>query len=149
MSRAEVECFFESYRDAFNRLDGEAVANLWYSCSGITHLNRDGDAAEITWWNEASPMRENMQKLCDVYRTNDYSHANFQIDAFRSLGPHHAFADLHWDLFRKNGESLQSFNTGYNLMRTRDGIRVLMATQYEENVAKMKQDGKDVSNAAQ
>jgi hypothetical protein len=122
---------------------------LWHASSGITHLNRDRDAAEITWWSSDAPMRENMRKLCDLYRANDYSHANFQIDAFRSLGSHHAFADLHWDLFRKNGEPLQSFNTGYNLIRARDGIRALMVTQYEEDIANTKQDGKDISNAAQ
>lgn len=148
MSRDEVEIFFESYRDAFNRLDGDAVASLWHSSSGITHLNRGGHAAEVTWWGSDAPMRDNMKKLCDLYRGNDYSHANFRIESFRSLGAHHAFVDMHWDLYRTNGAALQSFSTGYNLMRANDGIRVLMATQYEEDIATMKQDCQGNRNAA-
>jgi rhodanese-related sulfurtransferase len=137
------------YREAFSRLDGDSVANLWHSPSGITHSNRDGDAADVTWWNDNAPMRDNMRKLCDIYRDNDYSHANFRIETFYSLGAHHAFADLHWDLIRRGGESLQSFRTGYNLVRTGEGIRVLMVTQYQEDISTMKQDSKDVRNAAQ
>lgn len=149
MSRAEVEAFFESYCHAFNELDGDTVAGLWHSPSGIAHSNRAGDAGEVTWWSAGESMRENMQKLCELYRANDYSHAEFRIESLASMGAHHAFVDMHWDLYRSSGDVLQSFNTGYNLMRTVNGIRVLMATQYQEDMSKMKQDSKGSSNAAQ
>jgi hypothetical protein len=37
MSHAEVRQFFETYRDNFNRLDADAVADTWHTKSGITH----------------------------------------------------------------------------------------------------------------
>ena len=35
MSLQEVEQFFQRYEAAFNALDGDAVADLWHSPSGI------------------------------------------------------------------------------------------------------------------
>ena len=45
MTLREVTSFFETYRDAFNRLDGDAVADLWHGASGITDT-RDGVAVQ-------------------------------------------------------------------------------------------------------
>jgi hypothetical protein len=140
MSHAEVHQFFETYRDHFNRLDAEAVANTWHTQSGITHLARAGDFAAYTMWPTDAPMRANTHALCDVYRNNDYLRAEFEIDHCESMGAHHAFAVLQWTLLRKDGSQLQSFKTGYNLMRTEHGARVILAIQFEEYIQKMKRD---------
>jgi hypothetical protein len=140
MSYAEAHQFFETYRDNFNRLDAEAVANMWHTQSGITNRARDGDFAAYTMWSTDAPMRANTHALCDVYRNNDYSHAEVEIDRHESMGAHHAFAVVQWTLLRKDGSQLQSFKTGYNLMRTEYGVRVILATQFEEDIQKMKRD---------
>jgi hypothetical protein len=140
MSHAEVHQFFETYRDNFNRLDAEAVADTWHTQSGITHHARDGDFAAYTMWSTDAPMRANTQALCDAYRSNGYSYAEFVIDRCESMGAHHAFAVVRWTLYRKDGTQQQSFKTGYNLMRTEHGARVILATQFEENIQKMKRD---------
>ncbi len=140
MSRAEVERFFETYRDHFNRLDGDAVADTWHTQSGIAHGARAGDFAAYTMWSSDEPMRANMNALCDVYRSNDFSRADFEIGAHESMGAHHAFAVVQWTLMRNDGSLLQSFKTGYNLTRTDQGVRVILATQFEEDIQKMKRD---------
>jgi hypothetical protein len=140
MSRAEVEEFFEAYRENFNRLDGDAVADTWHTQSAITHRAKDAEHADVTMWTSDAPMRENMRALCDVYRNAGYANASYSIDEFVPLGQHHAFVLLSWTIQRSDGSTLQSFRTGYNLMRGKDGPRVILATAFEEDIGKMRDD---------
>ena len=138
VSLEEAQAFFESYRDAFNRLDGNAVANLWHGSSGITDSGDAGATARLTWWNDDAPMRANHVALCAVYRGNHYGRADFAIEQHLPLGPNHAFVHLHWTLQRQDGSLLQQFHTGYQLMRTAQGPRVLLAVAHQENLSEMK-----------
>lgn len=152
MSRTETQAFFETYRDAFNRLDGHAVADLWHSSSGITDSASDGKGegegegegeggtghARLTWWAEDAPMRANHVALCDLYQKNGYASADFVIEDHVPLGPAHAFAHLHWTLLRADGSLLQQFHTGYQLMQTAQGPKVLLAVAHQENIAELK-----------
>jgi hypothetical protein len=140
MSHAEVHQFFANYRDNFNRLDADGVADTWHVQSGITHRASEGDFAGYTMWPTDAPMRANTHALCDMYRNNGYSHAEFEIDRCELMGAHHAFAVVQWILKRSDGSLLHSFKTGYNLMRTEHGPRVILATQFEEDIQKMKRD---------
>jgi hypothetical protein len=140
MSHAEVQQFFATYRDHFNRLDADAVADTWHTQSGITHPARDGDFAAYTMWPTDEPMRANTHALCDVYRGNDFSRAEFAIQHCESMGANHAFAVVQWTLHRADGSLLQAFKTGYNLMRTAHGPRVILATQFAEDIQRMKRD---------
>ena len=136
MSLREVQAFFQTYQEAFNRLDGDAVADLWHSQSGIAD-SRDGHG-RVTWWADDATMRANQIALCAIYRGNGYDHAEFDIEAHQALGANHAFARLHWTLWRADGSLLQGFQTGYNLIRTAQGPKVLLATAYEEDLQTMK-----------
>ena len=140
MSRDEVQSFFERYRAAFDRLDGDAVADLWRSASGIADNHGPAGAARLTWWHDDAPMRANHHALCEVYRHNSYHHADFQITAHQSMGAHHAFAQLHWTLQRADGSLLQQFHTGYQLMRGAHGPQVLLAVAHQEALQDMKPD---------
>ena len=97
MSREEVRAFFDAYQDAFNALDGDAVAELWHVPSGIT------DSRTTIWWPDDAPMRANHRALCDIYRGLNYGQADHQITAFHPLGADHAFADVRWTLRRQDG----------------------------------------------
>ena len=143
MSHAEVQAFFEAYREAFNRLDGDAVAELWHTPSGITNTRAGDAAAQLAWWSDDAPMRANHRALCEVYRGLGYRRADFAIVDCVSLGANHAFANLHWTLRRDDGVLLQEFRTGYQLLRTPRGPKVLLVTQYEEDVARMNQHAAD------
>lgn len=137
MQLTEAQAFFDAYRDAFNRLDGQAVAGLWNSASGIADSQGPGGTARLTWWPEEAPMLANHVALCDVYRHADYGRADYVIEQHQPLGPAHAFVLLHWTLLRKDGSTLQTFHTGYQLMRADAGWRVLLAVAYEEKLSEM------------
>jgi hypothetical protein len=138
MDLQETEAFFERYRDAFNALDADAVADLWHTPSSITDTAPGEVAARVTLWTHDAPKRSNMRALCDVYVLNDYDRAEFTVAQHVPLGPNHAFAHLHWRLWRKDGSLMQEFRTAYHLLRTAMGPKVLMATAYEEDVGQMK-----------
>ena len=141
MTEQESREFFERYRDAFNQLDGDAVADLWHTPSSITDSETGPSGmrtARVTSWDDDAPKRKNMRALCDVYMLNDYARAEFEFDHFHELGANHAFVNVHWQLWRKDGSLLQEFHTAYQLLRTAQGPRVLLATAYEEDVAGMK-----------
>jgi hypothetical protein len=129
---AAVRHFFECYREAFNALDGDAVAALWHTPSGIA---QNGG---VTWWTDAAPMRSNMAALCAVYRQAGFARTEFELKAVHALGPQFAWADVRWTLWRDGGTVLQRFDTAYQLIQTPAGWRVLLCTAYEEDVKAMR-----------
>ena len=123
---AEIRAFFEHYREAFNRLDGEAVAHLFAVPSGIAS---DGG---YTHWSSFEPIRANMVALCALYRANGYASAAFEPVVFLAQGENYAVADIYWCIERSGEREPWRFNTTYNLMRTAAGWRVLLCTAYSE-----------------
>ena len=121
----EIHAFFSAYRDAFNRLDGEAVAALYAVPSGIA------DDTGYEHWPTLQHIERNMVQLCRLYRENGYQSAVFQPASFIEQGPNFAVADVAWTIVWSAKEP-STFNTTYNLMRTADGWRVLLATAYSE-----------------
>ena len=122
---AEIRVFFESYRAAFNALDGEAVARLYAVPSGIA------DDTGYEHWPTYEPIRKNMVALCELYRENGYVCAEFEPVAFIGQGEHFGVADLAWKIQWRTKEPSR-FNTTYNVMRTGEGWRVLLCTAYSE-----------------
>ena len=123
----EIRSFFEQYREAFNRLDGEAVARLYAVPSGIA------SESGYTHWPTVEPIRQNMVALCELYRANGYVSAEFEQVAFLPQGENFAVADISWNIERSAEQEPWRFNTTYNLMRTSEGWRVLLCTAYSEN----------------
>ena len=121
-----IRAFFEQYRDAFDRLDGEAVARLYAVPSGIA------SDSGYTHWSTFEAIRNNMVELCRHYRDNGYSRAQFEAGGFLPQGEDFAVADLAWRIERVDGQDPWRFNTTYNLMRTDEGWRVLLCTAYSE-----------------
>jgi hypothetical protein len=137
MSLQETAAFFTHYRDVFNRLDGDAVADAWHVPSAIADSHGDGGTARVTAYADDATMRANMHALCEVYRRNGFARAEFELLDHVALGANHTFAHLHWTLKRADGSELQSFRTGYQLARTADGPRALLAVAYQEDLAAM------------
>ena len=141
MSRDEVLEFFRRYCAAFDTLNGDAVADLWHLPCAIASADACGAHASVTWWQDDAPMRDNMRALCDVYRSSGYANATFELRGMTPMGPHHAFADVAWTLHRApghpDGALLQAFRTGYQLIRSTNGVRVLMCIAHDEDLRAM------------
>jgi ketosteroid isomerase-like protein len=122
----EIIAFFESYRDAFNALDGTAVACLYAEPSGIA---QDG---VYTHWPDTRQVSANMVALCELYRQRGFVRAEFEARQYIDQGEHFAVADLHWHLDWDQGQEPWNFSTTYNFVRTDQGWRVLLCTAYSE-----------------
>ena len=122
----EIRELFESYCDAFNNLDGEALARLYHVPSGIA------SDSGYTHWSTFEPIRENMVALCRLYQDNGYAGASFEPGAFLAQGEDFAVADISWSIEKTEGREPWCFSTTYNLMRTSNGWRVLLCTAYSE-----------------
>lgn len=122
----EIRTFFEAYRNAFDALDGEAVARLYAVPSGIA------SDTGYEHWLAFEPIRDNMVALCQLYKANGYLNAQFEPEGFIEQGEHYAIADVRWQIERSNGQPPWQFNTTYNLIRTGEGWRVLLCTAYNE-----------------
>jgi ketosteroid isomerase-like protein len=122
----DISEFFESYRDAFNSLDGAAVAELYAEPSGIAQ------DSVYTHWESRRPIAKNMIALCKMYKEKGFVRADFQPSQFLEQGSHHAVADVAWRIEWNNGQKPWSFKTTYNLVRSSHGWRVLLCTAYSE-----------------
>ena len=122
----EIRDFFERYRDAFNALDGNAVAGFYAEPSGIA---QDG---VYTHWLRRQSIGENMTALCQHYRDKGFIHANFEPHQFNDQGADYAVADIQWRIDLTSGQEPWSFKTTYNLIRTAQGWKVLLCTAYSE-----------------
>jgi ketosteroid isomerase-like protein len=122
----DLHAFFQSYRDAFNALDGHAVAALYAEPSGIA---QDGS---YTHWGCREAVAENMVALCHLYRQKGFVRADFEPGVCVDQGQHHAVADVAWLIEWNGGQAPWRFSTTYNLTRTGDGWRVLLCTAYSE-----------------
>ena len=122
----DIRAFFEQYREAFDRLDGEAVAHLYAVPSGIA------SDSGYTHWATFEPIRANMVALCTLYRENGYASATFEPVAFLAQGENNAVADISWNIERSGQRDPWRFNTTYNLLRNAEGWRVLLCTAYSE-----------------
>ena len=124
----EIRAFFESYRDAFNALDGHAVAQFYAEPSGIA---QDGG---YTYWPDRQPVAANMTALCKIYEEKGFVRAEFEPCQFFSQGANYAVADIQWRIDWNAGQEPWRFKTTYNLVRTDQGWKVLLCTAYSEAV---------------
>jgi hypothetical protein len=122
----DIHEFFQRYRDAFNALDGVAVAGLYAIPSGIAQDR------QYTHWSTFESIRNNMDALCDLYRQRGYAKAAFKPSAFLPQGDDHAVVDVQWTIEWSTGADPWKFGTTYNLVRTVAGWRVLLCTAYSE-----------------
>lgn len=122
----DITAFFERYRDAFNRLDGEAVAGLYAEPSGIAQDGR------YTHWPSRPLVAKNMVALCEHYRARGFEKAEFEVGQVIDQGEQFAIADVHWRIHWARGQAPWDFGTTYNLVRGDEGWKVLLCTAYSE-----------------
>lgn len=122
----DVRELLDRYRDAFDRLDGEAVARLYATPSGILSGGR------YVHWPDFASVRSNMVALCEQYRSSGYVRSSYKVASVIRQGEHAVIVDVAWQIERRLEP--QRFRTTYNLARTASGWRILLCTAYEESL---------------
>jgi hypothetical protein len=85
---SEIRAFFENYQDAFNALEGRAVADLYAEPSGIAQ------GGAYTHWPTRQQVAENMEALCELYEGKGFVRADFEPAQFIDQGAQYAVADV-------------------------------------------------------
>ena len=122
----EIRASFENYRDAFNALDGLAIADFYAEPSGITQNGT------YTHWPDRQPVAANMAALCKLYQDKGFIRADFEPCHFIDQGSQYAVADILWRIDWNNGQEPWRFKTTYNLVCTAHGWKVQLCTAYSE-----------------
>jgi hypothetical protein len=122
---ADICAFFNSYRDAFNRLDARAVSAHYDVPAIIAHAGGCG-----VFQDEAA-LNTNNVAICEHYATGGFLCADFEERAFIPQGERFCIADLAWKITRK-GEAPLTFNTSYALANRGGAWKVFCVTAYEE-----------------
>jgi hypothetical protein len=123
---ADLRDFFDRYRNAFQALDGAAVAALYAVPSAIA---QDG---ALTVWTGREAIAANMAALCALYRERGWRSASYEVAQWWPQGDAYAVADLRWCIAWQGDAPPWIFHTTYNLVRGEAGWRVLLCTAYDE-----------------
>jgi len=124
--KREIEDFLEAYRAAFDRLDGEAIADLYAVPSGLLA------GRAYVHWARREEIVANLSALCAIYARDGYAGARREGFEVVPLGADSVLTNVSWRLERSHGGLPHRFRTAYNLVRSTDGWRVLLCTAYEE-----------------
>ena len=122
---AEIRDFFNTYRDAFNRLDGQAVSAHYDIPAMIAHAGGIGVFADL------DALNANNVALCEQYAASGFQRADFQERSTLLQSDDFCVADLAWEITRAN-QATQRFNTSYALRRKGGAWKVFCVTAYEE-----------------
>jgi hypothetical protein len=122
---AEIRRFLESYRDAFNRLDGRAVSVHYDLPAMIVHAGGNGV------FGDAAALDANNIALCAHYAADGFVRADFVPRSFVAQGADFCVADVAWAITRDRKPPRQ-FNTSYALARRAGQWKVACVTAYEE-----------------
>jgi hypothetical protein len=126
----DLEAFFDSYREAFDRLDADAIASHYH----VPSMLIDGDACLI--WTTGEQVLANMHALTELYRADGFERATF--DARAVIRPHRdaAFVDMAWVIDRAGDLANWQFGTAYNLKCNEHGWRITVCTAYQERASR-------------
>ena len=126
----ELLPFFAGYRDAFDRLDPDAIARHYH----VPSMLIDGDACLI--WTTEGQVLANMRALTAYYRADGFDHATFEVRDVLRLERDSVIVDISWVIDRTGDPAQRQFGTAYNLKRNEHGWRIAVCTAYQERAAR-------------
>lgn len=126
---ADIAAFLDSYRDAFNRLDAEAIAGHFALPSMLAER-------EILVWTERAQIVANMQGLLGVYREGGFDRADYAVEALMPQGADVSVATLLWTVTRGDRRAPWRFHTAYTLRRFGSEWKIILCVAYEESAAR-------------
>jgi hypothetical protein len=107
---SDIQQFFNSYRESFNRLDGSRVSAHYQVPSMISNASSEG------LFMDADAIMANNDALCNIYRDNGFIRADYTENISLEQGENFYLADLQWTIQWRD-KPAQQFNTTYQLVR--------------------------------
>ena len=112
----DLRAFFDSYREAFDRLDADAIALHYH----VPSMLIDCDTCLV--WTSGDQVRANMRALTEHYRADGFERAAFDARNVIRLHRDSAVVDLAWAIDRTGDLAKRQFGTAYNLKRDRKSV---------------------------
>lgn len=113
--------FFESYRGAFERLNGDEIAGHFaYPC----HMTTDAGKIELTAILGRDEWRGQVERLVAMYREIGVGSARILQMTSTDLSPRVVQAAIHWRLCDGSGAGLYDFRALYTLVEVDGGLRI-------------------------
>jgi len=119
----EVRIFFEEYAKAFDSIDGNRIAALYY----MPTVTMRGDAS-IHCLQSREELARFFQGVADTYYKDGYRSGSFKNLQVVPIGGRSALATMDWELRRGDGSIIREWRQSYNVVRVGNGWQILVST---------------------
>jgi len=120
---SEVRAFFETYKDAFDSIDGQRIAALYH----IPTVTMRGDGS-IHSLRSVEELARFFQGVADSYQKDGYAGGRFEDLQVSPIGGRSALATMDWEMMRRDGSLIRKWRQSYNVVREGSGWRILVST---------------------
>lgn len=116
---AELDGFFESYREAYTALDLDAV--LGHYTVPLLSVT----AENLYWLTGEDDLESVMGAYLETLRERDYDHGEIDRLAYHPLTERDVLASSAWTRYTGDGSVLEQLGTTYLCRKTGDGWRIV------------------------
>ena len=120
---AEIHGFFEQYTKAFDSIDGNRIAQLYYTPT----VTMRGDGS-IHCLQSREELARFFQGVADTYYKDGYRSGTFKNLQVVPMGGKSALATMDWGLRRADGSIMREWRQSYNVVRVAGGWQILVST---------------------
>lgn len=115
---AELDAFFDSYREAYTALDLEAV--LEHYTVPLLSMTQD----DVYWLTSDGDLRSVMGAYLDSLHERGYGHGEIDALAYHYLSERTVLASSAWTRYTEDDELLERLGTTYLCRDTDDGWQI-------------------------
>jgi hypothetical protein len=119
----EIQGFFEEYSKAFEAIDGNRIAALYY----MPTVTMRGDAS-IHCLQSREELARFFQGVADTYYKDGFRNGGFGNLEVVPIGERSALATMDWKLRRGDGSVIREWRQSYNVVRVGVGWQILVST---------------------
>jgi hypothetical protein len=116
-----VRAFLECYRDAFERLDADAIADHFAYPS---HITGDADEIALLQLSNRQDCLAAVERVVAMHRQLEAPSGSIRDLSIVELSPRLTQASLTMEVHRRTGGMLYDFEAVYTLAETRTGWRI-------------------------
>lgn len=120
----ELHRLFAAYAHAFDAFDAAGIAAFYHlPCLMVR-------ASSVALFTTCDALQKNMEDLLAMHRLQDFGTAEFADLHVVDLEDALAIVAVTWTIHTRAHAVLWQFGTTYNLLRTTDGWKILVATTH-------------------